>query len=64
MDVPRVEYEKLSDDRLGEPLAVIQALGEATRERQRCRFEGTSLFSNTDMGPAEVWGFCRKWLEM
>src|SRR5512143_2940928 len=38
VEVPRVEYEKLSDDRLGEPSAAIQARVEAARQRQRERF--------------------------
>ena len=38
VEVPRVEYEKLSDNRLGEPSATIQARVEAARERQRQRF--------------------------
>lgn len=59
MEVPRVEYEKLSDDRLGEPSATIRARVEAARERQHRRFEGTRLLSNADMGPAEVRDFCR-----
>jgi magnesium chelatase family protein len=59
IDVPRVEYEKLSDDRLGEPSAAIRARVEAARERQRQRFEGTTLLSNADMGPAEVRDFCQ-----
>ena len=54
MDVPRVEYEKLSDDRLGEPSAAIRARVEVARERQRQRFASTRLLSNADMGPAEV----------
>ena len=58
MEVPRVEYEKLSDDRLGEPSAAIRARVEAARERQRQRFAGTHLLSNADMGPAEVREFC------
>ena len=58
MEVPRVEYEKLSDERLGEPSAAIQARVESARERQRQRFEGTQLLSNADMGPAEVREFC------
>jgi magnesium chelatase family protein len=33
-----VEYEKLSDDRLGESSAAIQARVEAARQRQRERF--------------------------
>src|SRR5512139_3871115 len=35
IEVPRVEYEKLSDTRLGEPSAVIQKRVEAARLRQR-----------------------------
>jgi predicted ATPase with chaperone activity len=58
IEVPRVEYEKLSDDRLGEPSAAIQARVEAARERQRQGFQDTSLLSNADMGPAEVREFC------
>ena len=39
VEVPRVEVDKLSDDRLGEPSAVIQQRVEAARQRQRQRFE-------------------------
>ncbi|OGN92340.1 MAG: magnesium chelatase [Chloroflexi bacterium RBG_13_48_10] len=39
IEVPRVEYEKLSDQRLGEPSAVIQKRVEAARQCQRERFE-------------------------
>ena len=59
IEVPRVEYEKLSDDRLGEPSAAIRKRVEAARARQRVRFEGTRLLTNVDMGPAEVRDFCR-----
>ena len=33
-----MEYEKLSDDRLGKPSAAIQARVEAARQQQRERF--------------------------
>jgi magnesium chelatase family protein len=64
VDVPRVEYEKLSDDRLGEPSAAIRRRVEAARGQQRARFAGyeahggASLQCNADMGPAEVRQFC------
>jgi magnesium chelatase family protein len=54
IEVPRVEYEKLSDDRLGEPSAAIQPRVEAARDRHRHRFQGSGLLSNADMGLAEV----------
>jgi magnesium chelatase family protein len=59
MDVPRVEYEKLSDERLGEPSAAIRERVEAARERQWQRFGGEGgLLANADMGPAQVREFC------
>jgi magnesium chelatase family protein len=35
IEVPRVEYEKLSDDRMGEASEAIRDRVEAARERQR-----------------------------
>jgi len=65
-EVPRVDYDKLSGDRLGEPSADIRARIERARETQRQRFAGAvggadgkvSLLCNADMGPAEVREFC------
>jgi magnesium chelatase family protein len=58
IEVPRVEYDKLSDERLGEPSDIVQARVEAARERQRERFAGTDLACNADMGPGEVREYC------
>jgi len=59
VEVPRVDYEKLSSDRLGEPSSAVRARIEAARERQRARLEGTALSCNADMGPAEIRQYCR-----
>ena len=70
IEVPRVEYEKLSDRRLGEPSTVIQARVEAARQIQRERFAALSdtendepdpfaVTSNADMRPAQVRQFCQ-----
>jgi len=59
VEVPRVDYEKLSSDRLGEPSSAVRARIEAARERQRARFEGTALTCNADMGPAEIRQYCQ-----
>jgi magnesium chelatase family protein len=60
IEVPRVEYEKLSDERLGEGSAVIRARVKAARARQQQRFEGhRGLLANADMGPAEVRDYCQ-----
>jgi magnesium chelatase family protein len=56
--VPRVEYEKLAGERLGEKSEAIRARIERARARQRQRFAGTHLQVNADMGPAEVRQYC------
>jgi magnesium chelatase family protein len=57
-EVPRVDFDKLSDDRLGEPSIQIRERVEQARERQRLRFEGTDKTCNADMGPGDVREFC------
>ena len=59
VEVPRVDYEKLSSDRLGESSASIRERVQAARERQRIRFEGTDNVCNSDMRVAEVRQFCK-----
>ncbi len=63
--VPRVQYDKLADDRVGEPSAHVRARVEAARDAQRQRFAGQrggttgrALLTNADMGPAEVREKC------
>jgi len=65
VEVPRVEYDKLTDDRLGEKSEDIRARVEKAREMQRQRFAGIAGHSvqaircNADMGPAEVREYCK-----
>ncbi len=58
IEVPRVEYEKLSDQRLGESSETIRQRVETARDAQRKRFNGTDISCNADMRPAEVRKFC------
>jgi ACT domain-containing protein len=59
IEVPRVEYEKLSDRRLGETSATIQERVEAARQRQRSRFTDIDdVDCNADKHPGEVRKFC------
>jgi magnesium chelatase family protein len=60
MQVPRVEYEKLTSERLGEPSEVIRERVQAARDRQAERFRGVDngLTCNADMGPREVRQIC------
>jgi magnesium chelatase family protein len=59
IEVPHVDYEKLSDDRLGEPSEKIRGRIEIARDRQLARFKGTKLVCNAEMTPTEVRDFCR-----
>jgi magnesium chelatase family protein len=58
VQVPRVDYDKLSSDRLGEPSADLRARVEDARTLQRKRFDGTPMTCNADMGPTEIREHC------
>jgi magnesium chelatase family protein len=58
VEVPHIEYEKLTDERLGEPSEKVQARVTAARERQRTRFTGSRLTANAEMAPTEIRRFC------
>jgi len=59
VEVPHIDYEKLTDDRLGEKSDKAQARVEAARSLQRERFDRTKLACNAEMTPTEVREFCR-----
>ena len=48
VEVPRVDYEKLSGDRLSESSKKIRERVERAREKQRARFIATNLQCNGD----------------
>ena len=62
VDVPRVNYDKLTSAQLGEPSTAIRERVATARERQRARFArggtGTALLTNADMGAAEIRQWC------
>lgn len=59
IEVPHIEYEKLSDDRLGEGSKKVQARVSTARMLQLARFDGSGLASNNEMTPVEVRQFCQ-----
>ena len=59
VQVPRVDYEKLADDRLAEGSDKVRHRVEAARSLQRARFDGSKLASNAEMTPVEVKAFCQ-----
>jgi magnesium chelatase family protein len=67
IEVPRVEYEKLSDQRLGEPSEAVRTRVEAARQIQRGRFstqdtgpvaKSNAITCNADMRVAEIRKYC------
>ncbi|MEZ0397236.1 MAG: YifB family Mg chelatase-like AAA ATPase [Anaerolineales bacterium] len=62
VEVPRVEYEKLSDDRLGESSERVRERVERARQVQRRRFgadgQPSALTCNAEMRPAEIRRYC------
>ena len=59
IEVPRVDYEKLSGDRLGESSESIRKRVQAARDIQNSRFTNSSeVVCNADMRIGEVRQFC------
>lgn len=54
VEVPRIDYEKLSDRRAGEPSAAVRERVERARQTQAKQFEGSTLRKNEDIGPREL----------
>lgn len=59
IEVPPVEFEKLSADGKSESSAVIRERVNAAREIQRRRFDGTDITCNARMSPAMTREYCK-----
>jgi magnesium chelatase family protein len=62
IEVPRVDYEKLSGNRVGETSESIRTRVQAARDIQNQRFangESKDIVSNADMCVGEVRQFCQ-----
>ena len=66
IQVPRVDYEKLRDNRFGESSSSVRERVEAARVIQRDRFntgeksmKNHRIFCNADMGNADIRKFCK-----
>jgi magnesium chelatase family protein len=58
VDVPRVKFEKLTDERLGESSKKIKERVEAARKKQEKRFKNTSFITNSEMSSEATKEFC------
>ena len=62
IEVPRVDYQKLSSDRLGESSETIRCRVQAARQKQRERFsdiKSNNIVANADMRVGEIRQFCK-----
>lgn len=57
--VPRIEYEKLVDERDGESSELVRSRVEGSRSIQQKRFLDSKLTCNAEMTPVEVRDFCQ-----
>ena len=60
VEVPRVDYEKLSSLSPGEPSSAVRERVEAARRVQIERFAGRAAQSNCEMAPGDVRDFCQE----
>ncbi|HEU4759747.1 MAG TPA: YifB family Mg chelatase-like AAA ATPase [Dehalococcoidia bacterium] len=63
VDVPRVDYEKLTDGSHAEGSPDVRGRVENSRAVQRLRFSESRLRANAEMGPVEVREFCQRYLD-
>jgi magnesium chelatase family protein len=63
VEVPRVDYEKLSSDTVGEKSEVVRARVEHARQVQSARFKGSRFICNAEMTPTEVREYCQAGLD-
>ncbi|HEX8918369.1 MAG TPA: YifB family Mg chelatase-like AAA ATPase [Chloroflexota bacterium] len=58
VEVPRVDYDKLTGTHAPEPSATVRERVQKAREVQRQRFVDSRLAANAEMGPKEVRQYC------
>ena len=62
IEVPRVDYEKLTSDRVGESSESIRQRVQAARDRQTARYANSDskhVVSNADMRVKEIREYCK-----
>lgn len=59
VEVPRIKFEKLSNENLSEPSKSIRGRVEAARKRQEERFKNKKIISNSEMSSQDVKEFCK-----
>lgn len=63
VDVPRVDFEKLSGGPSPEGSMEIRERVERSRQLQRMRYSESHLAANSEIGPVEVRQFCQQFMD-
>jgi magnesium chelatase family protein len=58
VDVPRVDFKKLTSKHRGEPSEAVRCRVEKARRVQEARLLPRGMYANADMGPSEVRELC------
>ena len=59
IEVPRIEFEKLTDDTIGETSTTVKQRVDKARAIQTARFKSNNTDKNSDMSPVEIKDFCK-----
>lgn len=59
VEVPRLKYDKLEEEKVAESSSVIQKRVQKARQVQEERFKSKSIASNAEMGLGEIKKFCK-----
>jgi magnesium chelatase family protein len=59
IEVPRIEFEKLTDDTIGETSTTVKQRIDKARAIQTARFKSNNTDKNSDMSPVEIKDFCK-----
>jgi magnesium chelatase family protein len=58
LEVPHIEYEKLEEAPNGKTSADVRASAEMARQKQKERYAGSAILTNSEMGLKDIKKFC------
>jgi magnesium chelatase family protein len=59
LEVPRIKYEKLADERVAEESKKVRKRVEEARDRQRKRFSNSKIKTNSEMRLLDIKKYCK-----
>lgn len=59
IEVPRIKYEKLADEKVAEESAKVKIRVQKARDAQAVRFKSKKIKSNSEMGAKDIKEYCR-----